>query len=263
MQCLPLQGSGAASWRAPVCDVGASDRPLRRFQAVKGTPAFGNAPPFAGWRRSESLGRCMRAAGVSSPPPEGSTTVRGARSWSRGGELHSRRRRQPGAEQEWTSFARLRFGLHVPAFPFNGHRRKRWSGRGVARKQRRARRGVFGVVPSLSLATGGGRHRRGRRSSQRSFPASAGPPSTGGGWACPTWARSDAAQVRRYRAMHGGRRASREQGGSGVLSARRSAVAEIIEHQPGSESRGSFPERDERIGGDPRGRGPSPWGFAA
>jgi hypothetical protein len=59
-------------------------------------------------------------------------------------------------------------GLRDPALPFNGHRRKRWSDRGVARKQRRGRAVIFDVVLCRVLATWEGRLRRGCRSSQRS-----------------------------------------------------------------------------------------------
>jgi len=68
----------------------------------------------------------------------------------------------------------LRSGLLGPCNPalsFNGHRRKRWSDRGVARKRRRDRTVAFGIVTCCELAARQGRFRRGCHGSQpsRSF----------------------------------------------------------------------------------------------
>jgi len=68
----------------------------------------------------------------------------------------------------------LRSGLLGPCNPalsFNGHRRKRWSGRGVARKRRRDRTVAFRVALFCELAAQEGRSWRGCHGSQlsRSF----------------------------------------------------------------------------------------------
>jgi len=55
-----------------------------------------------------------------------------------------------------------------PALFSNGHRRKRWSDRGVARKRRVDREMAFGVSLSGVLASSLGRFRKGCRGSQPS-----------------------------------------------------------------------------------------------
>jgi len=61
-----------------------------------------------------------------------------------------------------------RLGPCSPALSFNGHRRKRWSDRGVARKRRRDRTVAFGVSLCGALAATHGRLRRGCHGSQHS-----------------------------------------------------------------------------------------------
>jgi len=56
------------------------------FLGVEGTPAFGNALPFAGRRRNEGLDRFMSTAGTSSPPHDESTTPGVLEQLTRGGE---------------------------------------------------------------------------------------------------------------------------------------------------------------------------------
>jgi len=111
---------------------------------VEGTPAFGNALPFAGRRRNEGLDRFMSTAGTSSPPRDEPTTPRGAR------VAHKRRGTVtfvvPAAAGGGGKVPRSELlGPCSPALFSNGHRRKRWSDRGVARKRRVDRRAAFGV----------------------------------------------------------------------------------------------------------------------
>jgi len=63
------------------------------------------------------------------------------------------------------------FGPCNPALSFNGHRRKRWSDRGVARKRRHGRTVAFRVALFCELAAQEGRFWRGCHGSQpsRSF----------------------------------------------------------------------------------------------
>jgi hypothetical protein len=165
------QGARAASWKASCPWVGSSDRPAFGFQVVESIPALGKAPPFAGRRRNAGLGRCMRATGASSSPPEVPMTERDARSAFRGGELHPRRGRQPAADFDEALRSGL-IGLHVPKSPFNAHRRKRWSGRVAARKQSRVREEAFGVLfGSCVLLQGSSGLGGSSCSSQRSLPA--------------------------------------------------------------------------------------------
>jgi hypothetical protein len=138
-----------------------SDLPVIGFLAVKGTPAFRKALPFAGRRRNDSLGRLMRTEGASSPPLEESTTHRGARvsSYEEGSPTRLVVLRQQASRHRVLRSGLL--GSCSPASPANGHRRKRWSDRGVARKQRFDRMVAF---VSRALATclqrGGARHTR-------------------------------------------------------------------------------------------------------
>jgi len=115
------------------------------FRMVEGTPAFGTASPFAGRRQSERLGQPMRTKGISSPPNERLTTHKGYSSNS--DEVGNLRLRPTAAAV--AIGGNLRSGLFGPCSPAlssNGHRRKRWSGRGAARKRRSDRSMAFEVV---------------------------------------------------------------------------------------------------------------------
>jgi len=111
-------------------------------------PALGNALPFAGRRGNGGLGRLMSTAGTSSPPREEPMTSRGAlRSSPEKGNHHPRRPAAAGGGTGRSLCSEL-LGPCSPALFSNGHRRKRWSGRGVARKRRVDRGVAFGVSPS-------------------------------------------------------------------------------------------------------------------
>jgi len=112
---------------------------------VEGALAFRTALPFAGWRRNESLGQRMRTKGISSPPNETLATRRGARmAQMRRGILRLRRTAAAGGGEE--SLHSELFGPRSPALSSNGHRRKRWSDHGAARKRRCDRPMTFGIV---------------------------------------------------------------------------------------------------------------------
>lgn len=135
---------------------------------MEGTPAFGKALPFAGRCRNEGLGRVTRTAGTSSSLFDDSMTVRGARVSSHE-EGNLRLALACGSSRHDGKL--LRSGLLGPFNPAsspNGHRRKRWSDRGVARKQRRDRMMVFGVTFCRVLAARQDWLRRGCNGSQRS-----------------------------------------------------------------------------------------------
>jgi hypothetical protein len=135
---------------------------------VKGIPAFGNALPFAGRRRNEGLGRFVRTAGTSSPQYEEPTTQRGARvARLRRGTLALVVLRQQAAGGRVLRSALL--GPRSPALSSNGHRRKRWSDRSVARKRRSGRRMAFEVSFCGALAASSSRLRKGCRGSQCSW----------------------------------------------------------------------------------------------
>jgi len=70
--------------------------------------------------------------------------------------------------REGGSFAQGLLGPCSPALSSNGHRRKRWSDRSVARKRRSDRARVFEVLSGGVLAASLGRLRKGCRGSQRS-----------------------------------------------------------------------------------------------
>jgi len=146
-----------------------SDLHGAEFLAVEGTPAFGKTSPFAGRRRNEGLGRFMRARGSSSPPDEESTTSkqRGAQVAlvRRGTFAHVVLRQQAAGGRVLRSESP---GPCSPALSSNGHRRKRWLGRGVARKRRRDWSVAFGVVTRGVLAAPWVRFRKGCRGSQLS-----------------------------------------------------------------------------------------------
>jgi hypothetical protein len=139
------------------------------FLAVEGAPAFGKALPFAGRRRNEGLGRHMRTRGIIQP--SGRTvddeTRRGARvaQMRRGIFAHVVLRQQAAGGKILRSEL---LGPCSPALSSNGRRRKRWSGRGVARKRRRDRSVTFGVVLYGVLAAPWGRFRKDCRGSQLS-----------------------------------------------------------------------------------------------
>jgi hypothetical protein len=115
------------------------------FRMVEGAPAFGTALPFAGRRQNESLGQRMRTKGISSPPNERLTTKRGTRvtQMRRGVFAYVILRQQVAAGEILRSEL---FGPCSPSLSSNDHRRKRWSGRGAARKRRYDRSMTFGVV---------------------------------------------------------------------------------------------------------------------
>jgi len=122
------------------------------FRVVEGTPALGKALPFAGRRRNAGLGRFMRTRGLSSPPDEESTTLcKGCpgSSMRRGAFAHVVLRQQAAGGEVLRS---ERLGSCSPALSSNGHRRKRCSGRGVARKRRRDWSVAFGGRACDALA---------------------------------------------------------------------------------------------------------------
>jgi len=128
----------------------------------------------------------------------------------------------------------LRSGLLGPCNPAlssNGHRRKRWSDRGVARKQRRDRAVAFGAVPSCELAAQEGRSRRGCHGSQlsRSFFDRGGPP-------CRKKHGGERRRVRGHRRVRDARVFARI-GCSGVCPCVGSAVAEVVGRLPDPEKR--------------------------
>lgn len=89
----------------------------------------------------------MRTKGVSSPPDEGSMTasMRGARvAQMRRGIPPTPSLRQQGGSRGILYLGHL--GPCSPALSSNSYRRKRWLGRGAARKRRHDRAVVFGVV---------------------------------------------------------------------------------------------------------------------
>jgi hypothetical protein len=71
--------------------------------------------------------------------------------------------------REGGSFAQGLLGPCSPALSSNGHRRKRWSDRSVARKRRYGWAVAFGVSSCGVLATPSGRLRKGCRGSQLSW----------------------------------------------------------------------------------------------
>jgi len=128
----------------------------------------------------------------------------------------------------------LRSGLLGPCNPAlssNVHRRKRWSDRGVARKQRRDRTVAFGAVPSCELAAQVGRSRRGCHGSQpsRSFFDRGRP------W-CPKKHDGKRGRVRGHRGTRDTRVFARN-GCSGVCPCVGSAVAEVVGRLPDPEKR--------------------------
>jgi hypothetical protein len=135
---------------------------------VEGIPAFGNALPFAGRRRNEGLGRFTRTAGTSSPQYEEPATPRGARGASEEGNLRPRRPAAAGGGEGKVLRSR-RLGPRSPVLSSNGHRRKRWSDQGVARKRRFGRTVAFEVSSCDVLAASPGWLRKGCRGSQRSW----------------------------------------------------------------------------------------------
>jgi len=92
----------------------------------------------------------MRTMGASSPPDEESTTTGMLEKLREEGNLRPRHPAAAGGKGEVLRSERL--GPRSPAPCSNGHRRKRWSDRGVARKRRRDRRMVFEVLFSGVLA---------------------------------------------------------------------------------------------------------------
>jgi len=117
------------------------------FLGVEGILALGKTLPFAGRRGNEGLGRFVRTRGASSLSAEEPTTKEGARgAQMRRGTSTLVVLRQQAAGGGVLHSGRL--GPCSPALSSNDHRRKRWPGRGVARKRRRVRAVVFEVVIS-------------------------------------------------------------------------------------------------------------------
>jgi hypothetical protein len=178
-------------------------------------------------------------------------TARGARWLPRGGEPVSISR--ASACGVGRSFTRAANGLHVLSSLFDSRRRKRWLGRGAARKQRRVRGVVSEVllvrdscnaggvvsVRSLQLAAFVPRPRRGLlrqgkagghrlRKERWLVQVNAGP------------------QLPHEHAAGGGHSGNRAL--DGCVRASGSAVAEVVGHQPGQENREVHSVRDERPG---------------
>jgi len=178
-------------------------------------------------------------------------TARGARWLPRGGEPSCRSR--ASARDEQRSFTRAAIGLRVLSSLFDSRRRKRWLGRGAARKQRHVRRVVSEVLLAcVSCSAGGG-------ASVRSSQLAAFVPHLR--WGFPRRGKAGGRRLRKERrlvqtnagsslpherAAGGGHRGNRAL--DGCVRASGSAVAEVVGHQPGQENRGTCAVRDERPG---------------
>jgi hypothetical protein len=157
--------------------------------------------------------------------------------------------RQQAAGGEVLHLGRL--GPCSPAPSSDGHRRKRWSGRGVARKRRRVRAGVFEVVVSRRACNVVGAA-FGRTVAARGSPD---PSSTGEG-------RGSVKRAAKARASSGftakrGPSNARELGGSGACPCVGNAVAEVVGRQSRSREARAGASRGSAKSFDARGRGSS------
>jgi hypothetical protein len=117
------------------------------FRVVEGTPAFGKTLPFAGRRRNEGLGRFNEDEGNIQPSgrriDDGINEGCSSCSDEEGNPAYTVLRQQVGLK----GILYLgQLGPRSPALSSNGYRRKRWSGRGAARKRRHDGAVAFGIV---------------------------------------------------------------------------------------------------------------------
>lgn len=134
MSFLRKQGRGVMAVSAPGPR---SELRSGRFQTVEGTLVFGKTSSFAGRRWNKGLGCFERTEGASSPPVDETATFSGVLKQSgEKGNLDGTLILRLAAGVKWVLCSRL-FGPCSPSPSSNGHRRKRWSGRGAARKRRR------------------------------------------------------------------------------------------------------------------------------
>jgi len=150
-----------------------------------------------------------------------------------------------------------RLGPPSPALSSNGHRRKRWSDRGVARKRRRDRAIAFGVSLCGALAATYGWSRRDCSGSQHSrsfFDRGRSP--------CP---QGQGEHEGRFGVTAGAGRSKETAriGCSGVCPCVGSAVAEVVGRQPDPEKRSSTLRVNIAKRDDGRGRGSSAQWFRA
>jgi len=108
----------------------------------------GKRCPSRGGAGTRALVDSLRTKGASSPADEGSATVsvRGARDAQMRRGIFAPSRSAAAGGNEGKVLCSERLGPCSPALSSNGYRRKRWSGRGVARKRRRDWAVVSGVV---------------------------------------------------------------------------------------------------------------------